>query len=116
MYRSGALPTNPCVLQVRLSVHVTGALVHGRHDLFFPFLSNLKHDSNTNITILLRVLNYLRTSEGQRGQAMPKSLYLQLDGGSENKNRFMLGFVAMLVYYRCSRCHWCGSSVTLTCI
>jgi hypothetical protein len=66
--------------------------------MFYPFLSNLKHDSNTNITILLRVLNYLRVEEAKRSRDLPRILHLQLDGGSENKNRYMLGFIAMLVY------------------
>ena len=75
----------------RIKTHLTGVIVHGQRDAYGYFdLGQYPHDSNMTISILMNVLNAYET--------LPPTLYLQLDNcGRENKNRFVLAFLSMLV-------------------
>ena len=80
----------------RLRTHLTGALVHTRspHGKLikgFYDIMQWAHDSNLIIEVLSQVLYSIR-------EKLPPTLYLQLDNCSrENKNRYFLGFCALLV-------------------
>lgn len=83
----------------RLRTHLTGALVHTKAEkgkMAFAYLDILQwpHDSNLTITVLLDVLQQIQSKLG----SIPKILYLQLDNTSrENKNKYILSFLALLV-------------------
>ena len=63
-----------------------GKLIYGFYDLL-----QWPHDSNLTIEVLSQVLLDFKDK-------LPEVLYLQLDNTSrENKNRFVLGFCALLV-------------------
>ena len=77
-----------------LRTHITGALVHGRRSYAFVDVNMWPHDSNLSINILLQILLDQKDS-------LPPILYLQLDNCfRENKNRYFLGFIALLVYHK----------------
>ena len=75
-----------------LRTHLTGNLVHGRAD-FWPF-SRPSHDCNLTITTLLITLLEL----GQKDGVIPPRLLLEFDNCvRENKNKYVMGFMAWLV-------------------
>lgn len=76
-----------------LRTHVTGALVHGRRNYAFVDVNLFPHDSNLTINVLLHIL-----LKEAKERPLPPTLYLQLDNcWRENKNRYVFGFLAMLV-------------------
>lgn len=83
----------------RMRTHLTGALVHTKAEkgkMAFAYFDLLQwpHDSNLTISVLLAVLQQVRSKLG----SLPKILYLQLDNTSrENKNKYLLSFLAHLV-------------------
>lgn len=85
----------------RLRTHVTGILLHTKAPcgkLAFAFVDLLQwpHDSNLTITLLLNAI--ISYKEHHR---LPNTLYIQMDNTSrENKNRFVIGFCAILVELR----------------
>lgn len=80
----------------RLRTHLSGAIVHTQSPsgkLFYAFYDILQwpHESN----LVLQVLSHILHDFIGR---IPSNLYLQLDNTSrENKNRFLLGFCALMV-------------------
>ncbi|XP_078659995.1 uncharacterized protein LOC144904736 [Branchiostoma floridae x Branchiostoma belcheri] len=77
----------------RLETHITGAIVHGRNTYALIDLSQYPHDSNLAMNSLLHIL----VSEAGNGP-LPPILNIQVDNcGRENKNRFFLGLMALLV-------------------
>lgn len=81
---------------LRLRTHLTGALVHtrspnGKYIYAFYDILQWPHDSNLTIQVLNNILLSFK-------DRLPSTLYLQLDNcGRENKNRYLLGFCALLV-------------------
>lgn len=77
-----------------LRTHLTGNLVHGRGNFgYFDFLQ-WSHDCNLTITTLLLTLHEL----GQKDGVIPPKLLLQFDNCvRENKNKYVMGFMAWLV-------------------
>ena len=76
-----------------LQTHLIGALIHGRRTVAYIDILQWPHDSNLTLNCLLEGL--VRASNDGR---LPPKLYIQLDNcGRENKNRYFLGMVAILV-------------------
>ena len=74
----------------QLRTHLTGILNHGRQPKGYFDLFQYPHDSNMTINILLLEL--------QSMDFIPDVLYLQVDNcWRENKNQFLLNFLAVLV-------------------
>ncbi len=73
---------------------ITGILVHGRKFDCYVSEPQVKHDTNLALTCLHSTLSELWDEDGDNG---PEVLYLQVDGGSENKNQWMLAYLATLV-------------------
>jgi hypothetical protein len=84
----------------RLRTHLTGVLDHTRTDYgkkVYVFMDILQwpHDSNLTTSIISRVL-FLHMQ--QNGGVLPPVLYVQMDNTSrENKNKFVMGYFALLV-------------------
>lgn len=75
--------------------HLIGALVHGVGPWIYTMSHRFPADPNVTIEVLQRVLTDL--SE-ERGGALPKKLYLQLDNcGRENKNAAVMAYISWLV-------------------
>ena len=89
----------------QLRTHISGALVHTRSPhgkIAYAFIDMLQfpHDSNLTIQVVLNVLMELKDK-------LPPVLNLQLDNTArENKNRFFLGFCALLVSRKIFRKVW----------
>lgn len=75
----------------KLRTHLTGVLNHGRQPKGYFDLFQYPHDANLTINILLLELQSM-------GEDLPDTLYLQMDNcWRENKNQFVLNFLALLV-------------------
>ncbi len=80
-----------------LNVHLTGVIIHGHMHQLYTWVDNFPKDSNVTATVLLEALKDLKKLKGP-SYKHPRNLFLQLDNCSgENKNRFFLTFLAMLV-------------------
>ena len=80
----------------RMRTHLTGAQIYMKAEkgkMAFDLLQ-WPHDSNLTISVLLAILQQVRSKLG----ALPKIVYLQLDNTSrENKDKYLLSFLAHLV-------------------
>lgn len=66
-----------------------------QHYVFlYPFNDSIKGDANVNIEGIRRTLASLYPDT-----AMPRTLYVQADNASDNKNWTLMLFFAMLVYH-----------------
>ncbi|XP_066267510.1 uncharacterized protein [Branchiostoma lanceolatum] len=84
----------------QMKVHVSGVISHG-HGLRATYLDffEYKHDSNLTLNLLLKVLRALSLEK-----PLPPILYIQADNCyRENKNKFMLAFLDMLVHMKIFR-------------
>ena len=80
--------------RIRLPVSLMGVLVHGYRAFGFTYLKNIKHGTNIVIECLHHVLMDYKNTRGR----IPPLLYLQLDNTSrQNKNKYMLAYLACLV-------------------
>ena len=77
---------------------VNGVLVHGHFFDTYVVEPQVAHDSNLSITCLHRTLMKLF-----RKGRVPSVLYLQVDGGPENKNQWMMSYLSLLVELRLFR-------------
>ena len=79
-----------------LRTHLTGCLVHGAGNFgYFNFLQ-WPHDANLTITTLLLTISEI----AKRGH-LPSRLRLQMDNCvRENKNKYVLGFLSLLIEKR----------------
>ena len=77
-----------------LRTHLTSCLVHGVGCYsFFDFLQ-FSHDTNLTLTSLLFTIMEVSSNQGK----MPRRLLIQMDNCvRENKNKFVMGFLAYLV-------------------
>ena len=73
---------------------ITGILVHGKRFDCYVSEPQVKHDTNLALTCLHNTLSELWDAEGEN---QPEVLYLQVDGGSENKNQWVLAYLATLI-------------------
>lgn len=80
----------------RLRTHLSGAIIHTRSPhgkIIYAFYDIMQwpHDSNLILQVLNHILHDFKTK-------LPDTLYLQLDNCyRENKNRYVLGYCALLV-------------------
>ena len=81
----------------KLRTHITGVLVHGYGSTSYVDYLQWPHDPNLTINVLLRVLVEYLPKLADRG-SLPRKLAVQLDNCvRENKNKFVLSFLALLV-------------------
>lgn len=78
-----------------LRTHLTGAIVHGQGSEGYLDYLQYPHDPNLTMNVLLRLL----VTKFQALSRLPHKLYLQMDNcGRENKNKFVLAFLALIVH------------------
>jgi len=74
--------------------HLTGLLNHGNELFLYRNFENLSKGSNLTVhCILLQLEAFLDEYD-----VFPEEIYIQLDGGKENANRIVLGFLELLVH------------------
>ena len=76
-----------------------GALEHGQHFTMFRSYCNVSHDSNLAIHCLLLTLERKLTESG----SLPDTLFIQVDGVSENINRWNMAICELLIARRLTR-------------
>ena len=80
-----------------LIVDFAGAIEHGQFFRIYLSYENVAHDANLAIECLLLTLERRMAANGGR---LPDTLYLQIDGGSENVNRWIFFIAELLVARR----------------
>jgi len=73
-----------------LQQKLVGVLVHGRGFYTYRAFANTQHGTNLMIDCLMRTLVRLP-------KPLPRNLFLQVDGGPENRSKALYGFLAYLV-------------------
>lgn len=110
----------------RVRTHLTGALIHskftnGKFALALFDLLQWPHNCNLTIAVLMTALLLVKEKLGK----LPRTLYIQLDNTSrENKNKFVLSFLALLVQLKIFKkvgyfkhdCYHCFSSTHKHCM
>ena len=71
-----------------ISQHITGVLEHGKGVTLYRNYDNVHKGANLTITVFLAQLELWRNDHDGN---FPETIYLQVDGGSENANRYLLG-------------------------
>ncbi len=79
-----------------LSQHLQGVLMHGRSIEIFRTFHNLVNNANLSIHCFLWALELTLQKEGK----IPDTVYYQIDGGSENTSKHVLGICELLVARR----------------
>jgi hypothetical protein len=82
-----------------LDQHLQGILEHGQGFTMYRTFNNLANDANLNIHCLLMHLE----SRIKRFGCLPPTIYIQVDGGSENANKYMLAICELLVSRRLTK-------------
>jgi hypothetical protein len=80
----------------KMTFGLIGVVSHGRdNDRFaFTYPMDYPHDGNITCQVILDTLSIIKERDG----SLPPVLYLQLDNTCrENKNRYVIGFLALLV-------------------
>lgn len=79
-----------------LSQHITGVKEHGVNLKLYRTISTVGKSANLTIhCILLKLEEFL-----DRNHKFPEKLYVQVDGGCENANKYVLGLLELLVIKR----------------
>jgi len=79
--------------------HITGVKEHGVGLTLFRTFNNVRKSANLTIYCILKKLEDFRKRHGY----YPEKLFVQVDGGSENANQYVLSAMELLVIKRCCR-------------
>lgn len=77
-----------------LTQHLQGVLEHGRRLVFYRTFHNLPSNANLVIHVLLCHLEHWQKEKGK----FPDKVYVQIDGGSENANKFLVAICEILTH------------------
>lgn len=91
---SKSLPKS-CDNLEQLGVTIIGSLIHGYTPLMHIMPNDFKKDCNVTIQVLLNSIRHL--AKQRKGKLWPHTLFLQLDGAGDNKNKHLLSLLAHLV-------------------
>jgi hypothetical protein len=80
----------------KLDMHLEGVIEHGHSFTMYRTFNNIKADSNLIIHVILKQIEK-RLQRYPRGDGAAPTLFLQVDGGPENANKFVLGLCEYLV-------------------
>ena len=72
-----------------------GVLVHGNR--FDAYISEPQVPSDSNLSLMCIHTTLMKRKRDAPGGVVPRKLYLQVDGGSDNKNKWMLSYLSLLV-------------------
>mmetsp|Transcript_3798 Transcript_3798/g.5359 ORF Transcript_3798/g.5359 Transcript_3798/m.5359 type:complete len:878 (-) Transcript_3798:1152-3785(-) len=82
-----------------LTQHITGVKEHGVGLTLFRNFNNITKGADLTIYCVLKKLENFKSRHGY----YPEKLFLQVDGGSENANQYLLAALELLVVKRCCR-------------
>ena len=82
-----------------LDHHLTGAKIHGDHVHFFPTMNTVGKSANLTCFCILRSIEMFY----EKHNRFPETIYIQIDGGSENANATVLALCELLVIKRFGR-------------
>jgi len=77
-----------------LTQHLQGVLEHGRRLVFYRTFHNLPSNANLVMHVLLCHLEHWQKAKG----SFPDKVFLQIDGGSENANKYLLALCELLTH------------------
>lgn len=84
--------------EFRPRLKCVGTLVHGHECSFTMVEQSMEKGSNLTLEILCRALDRVLSACGDEGKPFPTHLWIQCDNaGGENKNQWVLRFLAVLV-------------------
>jgi hypothetical protein len=87
---------NEATLAAPLDHHLTGAKIHGDHVHFFPTMNTVGKSANLTCFCILRSIEMFH----EKHHRFPETIYIQIDGGSENANATVLALCELLVIKR----------------
>lgn len=91
---------NQTSLSEALHQHLTGVIMHGREAVLYRTFGNVSKGANLTIyCILCQLEKWVAEHNG----AFPDELYVQVDGGSENANKYVLAVLELLTVKRLVR-------------
>ena len=79
-----------------ITQHITGVKEHGHGVTIYRTLGTVSKGANLTIYCILSQLEKFKKRNGK----YPEEFLVQLDGGSENANQYVLGMLEFLVYQR----------------
>lgn len=82
-----------------ITQHITGVKEHGVGLTLYRNFNNVSKGADCTIYCVLMKLEEFKKRHGY----YPEKLYLQVDGGSENANQYLLAMLELLVVKRCCR-------------
>jgi hypothetical protein len=83
-----------------INQHITGSLQHGKAVTFYRTVNNIHKGADLTIYCILREIeNWFIQHSG----VYPEIIFLQIDGGSENANKYVLSMCEYLVTKRLAR-------------
>ena len=82
-----------------LTQHITAIKEHGHGIAIFRTLETVGKGADLTICCILSQLEAWKKRNG----CYPEEVYIQLDGGSENANQFVLGMLEILVIKRMAK-------------
>ena len=77
----------------KVKQHLQGLTVHGKRTRLYRTVDHIKNGANVCIYILLLALD----EELQSSGSLPRTLYVQVDGGPENANYWFLAWMEILI-------------------
>ena len=80
---------------MQLEQKMLGILEHGRSFVIYRCFENLMDGSNFNIYCFLSQLEDWKDAHDGR---LPEKIYWQVDGGSENANKYCLAICELLIH------------------
>jgi len=83
----------------KIKQHLQGVIEHGDNFTMYRSFANVQSASNLNIHSFLLQLER-RTLDKRYGGKLPKTIFLQIDGGSENATDSLLAICALIVAHR----------------
>lgn len=83
-------------LNHQLEHHLTGAKIHGDHVHFFPTTNTVGKSANLTCFCILRTIEMFY----EKHKRIPETIYIQIDGGSENANETVLAMCELIVHKR----------------
>jgi hypothetical protein len=91
---------NQTSLSEALHQHLTGVIMHGFEAVLYRTFGNVNKGANLTIYCILA---QLERWSAEHGGAYPEELYVQVDGGSENANKYVLALLELLTVKRLVR-------------
>ena len=78
----------------KIKQHLQGLTIHGKRARIYRTVDHIRLGANLNIYVLLLALE----EELQKNGKLPGTIYIQVDGGPENANYWVLAWMEIIIY------------------